>query len=251
MGEPGDTISQDEYERWLHPVHVLADLGSVISTEVLVREIASSLRDGLITAAAETIVVPGQPERAQFHLLDPRLWLDWACIADGAFWQTGNREIFSDSAPCRRHGFPPMRLYRVRFEPTGIWKLRPPPPPWSREAEKLPDRGPMSGRAELLADSEAASEARKAAEATRRLVTTPLARLPQAKATKPRRPGRKIPVSYDEFMVWFRGLAEIDQAKGYRWIWAEAKRHFYPRTVLKKWPVELVEGRSLGRKPRG
>jgi hypothetical protein len=36
----------------------------------------------------------------------------------------------------------------------------------------------------------------------------------------------------------------------YRWLWAEAKRHFYPRPVLKKWPEEIVKGRDRGRKPK-
>jgi hypothetical protein len=71
---------------------------------------------------------------------------------------------------------------------------------------------------------------------------------PRRKA--PRSKGK--PITHDEFMAWYRELPLGDQARGYRWVWAEAKRHFRPRTrVLKSWAEELSKDRGSGRKPNG
>jgi hypothetical protein len=125
----GDVLTREEYEQWVFPMHALALLKDAADVETLVSDIADHLEDGLIRAAAETLKVTGSDQTWQYVELDPRFWLGWSCIADTAFWQTGNRELFRDSEPCRRFQLAPMRMYRVRFDPDGIEKLRPPPMP--------------------------------------------------------------------------------------------------------------------------
>lgn len=119
-------ITPEEYQRWTHPRHALATLSDVADTETLIRTIHDHLEDGLIRSGAETIKITGGTQTWEFFELDPRFWLGWACLADATFWQTGNRELFTDSPACRRFNFAPMRFYRVRFHPDDLEKLRPP-----------------------------------------------------------------------------------------------------------------------------
>jgi len=76
----------------------------------------------------------------------------------------------------------------------------------------------------------------------------PTGRRPTARR---RKPAPQVPVSHAEFMEWYGALPESDQAKGYRWIWSEAKKHFRPRHVVRKWSEEIVDGRDRGRKSTG
>ena len=125
----GDIIGKEEYERWIHPPHALALLSEVADVPALVSTIAHHLEDGLIRSAAETIKVKESSHQWEYVEIDPRFWIGWACLADNVFWQTGNRETFRDTEPTKRFGLAPVRLYRVRFDPAGIDRFKPPPLP--------------------------------------------------------------------------------------------------------------------------
>jgi hypothetical protein len=124
----GDTLTREQFDSWVAPPYALAKLNGVADLRVLISDIAKHLEDGLLKSAAETMKVTGSDHSWERVEIDPRFWIGWACLADDAFWQIGNREVFSDSVACRKFGLAPLRLYRVRFEPEGLERLRPSPP---------------------------------------------------------------------------------------------------------------------------
>ncbi|NQE63646.1 hypothetical protein E1H18_3902 [Caulobacter sp. RHG1] len=111
-------ISEVEYGNWLTPSQALDLIGPTVPTTVKQDDIASRLEDGLIRAAAETLVVGGTAH--QFVVLARTIWDDWSTGTDFQFWILGTFRGFTSGQ--RGVSF---NAYGVRFEPVGVERMAP------------------------------------------------------------------------------------------------------------------------------
>lgn len=267
--ESENHIASAEYETWLTPRQVLDQLPTSWSWETSCRTIANNLRDGLICAVAEVIVI-GEVH-SKFFKLPGRSWEGWACLADPDFWTAGTRQHYADGAGSRYRADFAFRAHRVRLDPSGVSKLLGMPDSQRasiddyaaskgvtvigmtsrRRASKSepPKEGTLYSDLFPATDPQVVEELRtRVADLETRLHSVshppkpPAATLIQEPPSTP-----MVNVTDSQLRSWFDALPTESQALGIRAIWAAAKSAHPGRRVYRKQVETFVEGRKRGR----
>ena len=255
-----DPIPPAEYANWIAPDHAIDQLRP-IHPDTIREAIQARVLAGSLKAAAQTVVeitTGGGRQADTYCLLEAG---DWINSAGDPFWAFG--DVTVPPKPRRESGLQqlripgngPTRVFQgVRLDPAGLGQLRAQirPPPQNSSAPLITPLNPVApARPAPPAPPRSIASLPNAmppSEARNQLATAydTLAKRSAPNRRVPQKP--KAPVTHDEFMAWFSTLAPIEQAQGYRLLWARANRAFRPRKgIPRKWAEELARGRNRGR----
>jgi hypothetical protein len=211
---------------WITPLaaaHLFAPLYNDFASAQQV--LVSYAGGGLIRSQCRRLTAKKALAHEPIAYSQDNVWIDadfWEAYADGT------RRVYTDwgtgqfaANRYQNKAWWQYRVFSVSFveeDIRAIQGIAPKPPPAP---------APPLVQLQLAMDAEAARRPRLPA--------------PEAK------PLAKNDVNDVEVRAWHAGLPAVDQRRGWRWLYAEAKEHFLPRHVAKKLILGLVAGRKLGR----
>lgn len=231
----------EELETWPTPAQVIERLPQDWHPNHQRHELVNRLKSGTVQAVAfrrvfRGVVTPAEPVLSEY-------WKNFSYGAmDGSaepFWQSASYTAYIST---RGYSDTPMQFFGVRLRPEDISAM------FKEMGIQASPTSPQGRLATALREHRGIARPLQPA-------TSPAAgpHRPKSSANpkKPRNNSRNVPVTHAEFDSWYAALTDRDRLRGYRWVWAEAKRHFRPRDgVRKKWAEELSKDRGSGRKPR-
>jgi hypothetical protein len=234
-----DQISEEEFERWIPVKAAASEVGA--ASEDAQEILKARIRSGAIKITARVAVDFDRGHRIErrFFLIDEVRWIG---TPDDRFWEVGDHTLRERLGPSFADGTRVVvEFHGIRLDPEGLDALR-------RDLGIHQEKSAEARLAEALASSELARAVESSRPARRQAIAglEPDSVRRRSTGAKARKKPRNI-VSDAEVKAWHAALSEEDQARGWRWLYHEAKRHFRPRRVLKKHVLGLVEGRPPGR----
>jgi len=229
-------ITQEEFAHWYSPKAVQQFLANHLPAHVWRPLLVKRLLDEDVIAAARKVNVfqDNRQWRAAYPTILSDAWIDSAARrSDADFWQTGDIHLAveTDSPPFSKIE---LSCVDVRFDPEGIKALVPAgiPAPTAAQQQNAESWGRLV----------------EAALPALELMQSKLTSAPNSKPVSLLNPARGASaVGESEIRAWFSALPAEDQVRGFRWLWEEVRRAFFPRRVLKKHILPIVEGRPKGR----
>lgn len=131
----------EAFKHWLTPAEALDRLPDNWGEDRKQKAVATKLEDGLLNAAAAT-VVSKSGETRRWAVFLPDAWRRWAYYADDDFWETGTfAGLTSDSTGYGRIEASKVRAHDVRLDPDGIAAMVPRAAAPRSETLRSPERG--------------------------------------------------------------------------------------------------------------